>query len=129
MQSILIAAALVATAGLSAAAPAEVYQRSTFQIEQVEHGKVLKSGPLAMMKAYNKYAKVGAQAPSDVVAAAAAVQSGSVTANPESVCCLASFVLPRTLTNIAQYDASYLSPVKVGGQTLMLDFDTGSADL
>ena len=85
MQTFLTTAALVATAGLSAAAPAEVYQRSTFKIEQVEHGKVLKSGPLAMMKAYNKYAKFGATAPADVKAAAAAVQSGSVSANPEQV--------------------------------------------
>lgn len=63
-----------------------------------------------MMKAYNKYAKVGAVAPDHVQAAAAAVQSGSVTAAPE------------------QYDQAYLSPVSVGGKTLQLDFDTGSAD-
>jgi hypothetical protein len=63
-----------------------------------------------MMKAYNKYAKVGATAPASVQAAAAAVQSGSVTAVPE------------------QYDQAYLCPVTVGGKTLELDFDTGSAD-
>jgi aspergillopepsin I len=65
-----------------------------------------------MMKTYNKYAKVGASPPPAVVkAAAAATQSGSVSANPEA------------------YDQSYLCPVTVGGRTLNLDFDTGSADL
>jgi hypothetical protein len=38
-------------------------------------------------------------------------QSGSVTAQPE------------------QNAAEYLSPVTIGGQTLNLDFDTGSSDL
>lgn len=103
---------MVASATLTIAAPAaELMGRSTFQLEQVSAGKVFKSGPVAMMKTYNKYANVGAVAPADVVSAAAAVQSGSVTANPE------------------QYDESYLCPVSVGGQTLQLDFDTGSADL
>ena len=113
MHSFITAAALVATAGLSYAAPHEIESRSTFSVKQVAAGKVLKSGPLAMMKTYEKYAKVGAVAPSAVVkaAAAAAVQSGTVAANPE------------------QYDQSYLCPVSVGGQTLNLDFDTGSADL
>lgn len=101
----------MASATLSFAAPHELIGRSTFQIEQVATGKVFKSGPLALMKAYNKYAKVGAVAPANVVSAAAAVQTGEVAANPE------------------QYDESYLCPVSVGGQTLNLDFDTGSADL
>jgi len=80
-------AALVASAGLAMAAPAEnIMARSTFQLNQVSTGKVLKSGPLAMMKTYNKYAAHGAVAPSEVKAAAAAVQSGSAPANPESVC-------------------------------------------
>lgn len=111
MHTFLTSVAVVASAGLSIAAPAANYPRSTFQIKQVAAGKVVKNGPLALMKAYNKYAHVGAVAPSNVVQAAAAAQTGSVTATPE------------------QYDESYLCPVSVGGQTLNLDFDTGSADL
>ncbi|KAK5111480.1 hypothetical protein LTR62_004932 [Meristemomyces frigidus] len=111
MQYHLTTAALVAAATLSMAVPV-VDRRSTFVIEQVAAGQVVKSGPIEAMKVYNKYAKVGAVAPSAVVdAAAAAQQSGSVAANPE------------------QFDESYLCPVSVGGQTLNLDFDTGSADL
>ncbi|TKA71063.1 hypothetical protein B0A55_07231 [Friedmanniomyces simplex] len=111
MHSFITSAALVASASVCLAAPAQLKSRSTFQIEQVAAGKVFKSGPVAMMKTYNKYARVGAVAPSAVVDAAAAAQSGEVAANPE------------------QYDESYLCPVTVGGQTLNLDFDTGSADL
>jgi len=111
MHSFITAAALVASASVCLAAPTRLVGRSTFKIEQVAVGKVFKSGPVAMMKTYNKYAKVGAVAPSAVVAAAAAAQSGEVSATPE------------------QYDESYLCPVTVGSQTLNLDFDTGSADL
>jgi hypothetical protein len=57
------------------------------------------------------YKKFGKDAPSHVVAAAAAV-TGSVTATPEDA-----------------YDSEYLAPVTVGSTTLNLDFDTGSADL
>lgn len=70
-----------------------------------------KSGPLEMAKTYKKY-KVAVPA-NVAAAAAAATQSGTVAANPES------------------YDESYLCPVTVGtpGVTLNMDFDTGSADL
>ena len=69
--------------------------------------KPLQAGPSALMSTYMKFNK---EAPADVVAAAAA-NDGTVTTNP------------------TQFDSSYLTPVSVGGQTLMLDFDTGSADL
>jgi len=111
MKYFLTSAALVASATLSLAAPTELIGRDTFRINQVSAGKVFKSGPVAMLKTYRKYAAVGAVAPSAVINAAAAAQSGSVTANNQ------------------QYDQSYLSPVQVGSQTLQLDFDTGSADL
>ena len=111
MHSFTISAALVATASLALAAPANLVGRSTFEVKQVAAGKVFKNGPKQMMKTYQKYARVGAVAPSDVVIAAAAVQSGSVAADPQ------------------QYDEAYLSPVTVGNSQLMLDFDTGSADL
>lgn len=113
MQYSFASAALLACATLSLAAPADVLKRSTFTVEQVAApNKVVKNGALSMMKTYNKYAKIGAVAPESVkTAAMAAVQSGAVTANPEA------------------QDESYLCPVNVGGTTLNLDFDTGSADL
>lgn len=112
MHNILVSAALVASATLSLAAPAEVVGRKAFSVQQKPHGKVLRNGPIQLNKAYQKYAKVGAVAPTEVAAAAAAaVQTGSVRATPE------------------QYDEAYLCPVTVGGRVLNLDFDTGSSDL
>lgn len=108
MQYFLASAALVAT---TLAAPANIVGRSAFELKQVEHGKFYKNGPLQLLSAYEKYAKVGAVAPSEVKAAAAAQQTGEVAANPE------------------QYDAAYLSPVTIGDSEVNLDFDTGSADL
>src|ERR1700761_8128407 len=67
--------------------------------------KPYQAGPVALQKTYLKY---NTPVPNDVQAAAA---DGSVTATP------------------AQYDAEYLCPVTIGGQTLNLDFDTGSSDL
>ena len=32
-------------------------------------------------------------------------------------------------TSASQYDLFFVSPVQIGGQTIMMDFDTGSADL
>ena len=72
------------------------------------------AGPIALARVYGKYAKLGASAPARVNAAAsaaAASDDGTVTANPE------------------EYDQAYLEAVDVGGQTLNLDFDTGSSDL
>ena len=72
------------------------------------------AGPIALARVYGKYAVIGADAPAQVNAAAskaAGTDDGTVPANPE------------------QYDQAYLEPVSVGGQTLNLDFDTGSSDL
>ncbi|KAL1302689.1 hypothetical protein AAFC00_003052 [Neodothiora populina] len=65
-----------------------------------------------MLKTYARYS---AAPPTDVKVAAQSAeqsqQSGTVAAIPQA------------------YDMSYLSPVTIGGQSLNLDFDTGSADL
>lgn len=111
MHSFMTSAALVASVSLALAAPANIVGRSTFEVKQVEAGKKYLSGPLDMMRTYEKYSKVGAQAPEQVKVAAAAAQSGVVAASPQ------------------QYDQAYLSPVTLGKSQVMLDFDTGSADL
>lgn len=72
------------------------------------------AGPIALARVYGKYASIGANAPAAVNAAAskaAGTNDGTVVASPE------------------QYDQAYLESVTVGGQTLNLDFDTGSSDL
>jgi hypothetical protein len=67
------------------------------------------AGPDAMLKAYKKFGFNLQQR--QAAANATGAQTGKVGALPE----------PNA--------AEYLSPVKIGGQTLNLDFDTGSSDL
>ncbi|KAI1612304.1 aspergillopepsin I [Exophiala viscosa] len=104
MHSLAIALAISGLASTSLAAPAPFKRGTAFTVNQGP-AKPYQAGPVILQKAYSKYNKV---APEDVQKAAS---SGSVTATPE------------------QYDAEYLCPVTIGGQTLNLDFDTGSADL
>jgi len=73
------------------------------------------AGPIALARVYGKFARHGASAPpadvSSAAAAAAGSDDGTVPANPE------------------EFDQAYLEAVTIGGQTLNLDFDTGSSDL
>ncbi|KAL8709381.1 MAG: hypothetical protein Q9220_005875 [cf. Caloplaca sp. 1 TL-2023] len=93
---------------LTASSPIELQERSgNFIVHQTTPKPFKKSGPAAMLATYGKY---NAAAPEDVVKAAAA-NDGTVTTTP------------------TQYDSEYLTPVTIGGQTLNLDFDTGSSDL
>ena len=99
-----------ALVSLVAAVPLEldlVKRGAAFKLDQTVQKPFILSGPAAMAKVYAKYGK----AVPDVIAAAAANNDGTVAANPE------------------EYDSEYLCPVTIGGQTLNLDFDTGSSDL
>lgn len=80
---------------------------AAFRVDQTVSKPFILSGPASIAYTYGKFK---AQAPSDVVSAAAN-NDGTVTASPE------------------EYDSEYLCPVTIGGQTLNLDFDTGSSDL
>ena len=98
--------AAAALLGLASASPV----KNGFTVHQVVNRPGVKmSGPYQMAKTY---AKFGKPVP-DHVAAAAAISTGTVAADPE------------------QYDSEYLEAVSIGtpAQTLNLDFDTGSSDL
>jgi aspergillopepsin I len=96
--------ASAAFSALGAAVPLE--KRNTFSVKQQPNTSYKKSGPAALAKALGKY---NAPLPSAIVVAAS--DDGTVIATPD------------------QGDEEYLCPVTIGGQTLNLDFDTGSADL
>ena len=98
----------LASAALSTVVSASpIASQSRFTVTQVPNPvSVVKSGPAALAHAL---AKFGATPPANVMAAAAG--NGSEPAIPNS------------------NDTQYLCPVIIGGQTLSLDFDTGSADL
>ncbi|KAL1616188.1 hypothetical protein SLS56_011512 [Neofusicoccum ribis] len=107
MPSFKSAAALAAMVGVALATPIE--KRGTFSLKQVQKGTYLKNGPASVVKTFNKYGK---EAPSEVIAAAAAAATGEVTTEPGD-----------------EYDSLYLTPVTVGSVEMELDIDTGSADL
>ena len=89
-------------------------KKFTIAQDQPKHLGRRVAGPIALDQALSKFSKVGLSASPAVKAAAskaAATDDGTVAASPE------------------QFDQAYLEPVSIGGQTLNLDFDTGSSDL
>jgi hypothetical protein len=101
-----LVSALSALAVVSFALATPIWRANqTFTIYE-EVPKPFVPGPVRLLKRYRKY---GIIPPPEALAAA--VASSSVTATPY------------------QNDWYYLCPVIIGGQTLNLDFDTGSADL
>jgi len=95
-------------AGLVAASPIE--SQGSFKLKQVHMGYVERN---AVRELAGVYAKFGGAMPYDLAQAHAnSNSSGTVVTRPGD-----------------KHDSLYLTPVNVGGTTMMLDFDTGSADL
>ena len=105
LSAVLVAGALASIA-LAAPTP-QVTTKKGFSVT----GSIAKPLPAYPVRLANVYQKYGKPVPDNIAAAAAAATSGSVQAVPE------------------ESDVAYLSEVNIGGQTLNLDFDTGSADL
>jgi hypothetical protein len=117
ISTLLLATALACVAF---AAPTQHKKRS-FKIERVRQANYVPNGPVALRKAYIKFglddisflpdANIAASINAESAAAGTGTENGKVPASP------------------TQNDAEFLSPVTVGGQTLVMDFDTGSSDM
>jgi len=102
--------AAISLVGLAAAGPIE--SKGSFKLKQVHMGYTAKN---ALRDVASTYAKFGGVMPFDLAQAHAnsnGTGQGSATTTPGD-----------------SHDSLYLTPVNVGGTTMMLDFDTGSADL
>ena len=100
-------------------------QGRSFEVERIRRSDYVPNGPAALRKAYGKFnikpIETGFQ-PLDFkpIDTAEAVQQAANAGNG------ADGVVSATSVN---NDAEFVSPVTIGGQTLMMDFDTGSSDL
>ncbi|KAF2144320.1 uncharacterized protein K452DRAFT_350011 [Aplosporella prunicola CBS 121167] len=99
-------------AGLALANPSA--PSGGFSIIQVQKGVAPKVGALDMLKTYRKY---GARAPENVLAAASDAENAFMDFG----------FVPATAEGSS--DPVFLSPIKIGSDTLNVDIDTGSADL
>lgn len=152
MHSVISILYLALLASFVAAAPATIQKRS-FKVERVRNLNFKgHNGPRSLLKAYAKYSMPVPQGLLDAIAAQgkpqslldeiAAGQAGSqvstqsVSDGDVKISAVGAGNSTGAATNVGLVtatpeagDVEYLSPVSIGGQTLNLDFDTGSSDL
>lgn len=98
-------------AAQAAPAPANLVGSSKFSVPAVHNPNFQRNGTAALLKAYAKYnLKPTKEMPAAFLSALKKRQDGSAEATPSG-------------------GQEYLVSTTVGGQSLNLDFDTGSADL
>lgn len=114
--------ALLLASALSAPTTPQLRKRS-FKVSRIRQHNYVPNGPAALRKAYLKFGPgdidliPGGEVAARVDAAIANsqpqtdVENGEVDAEP------------------TQNDAEFVAPVSIGGQTLVMDFDTGSSDM
>lgn len=143
-------------AALAASSPTQIQKRS-FKVDRVKNLNFKgHNGPRLLLKAYRKFRMPvpqdlidavnaqGAAAAAEALGAdkevsshkkghqaqatsAAAANTVSPTSAPANTAASAGTGL--VVNNPAPMDLEYLSPVSIGGQTLVMDFDSGSSDL
>jgi hypothetical protein len=121
MQSIMKVLYVLGLVALAMASPTQhVQKRGVYKVERVPNPNYTgRNGPRALLKTLRKYrmpippALMESVEANEMITKRQAAKNGTglVTATPE----------PN--------DVEYLSPVNIGGQTLNLDFDSGSSDL
>ncbi|GMF67936.1 unnamed protein product [Aspergillus oryzae] len=98
----------------------------SFKVERVRRGNEPVHGPTALRRAYEKFGIVPTDLGIDlddfepIMTKHAVVEKKDVTEPDQKGAVSASSVLG---------DAAFVSPVIIGGQKVVLNFDTGSADL
>lgn len=120
---------LITTAVLGApTAPKPSLKRRSFEIPRVRRANYIPHGPAALRKAYGKFNITAAHLGLD------SLDFQAVKHHPSSTAAAANNSTNGTedgsVAAVATSgDTEFVAAVTVGGQTMMMDFDTGSSDL
>lgn len=100
--------------------PTNVIRKRSFKIHREEQANYVPDGRMAMKRAYLKFG-IGdiAFKPSGQAAASIKANTNGSSANTED---------GQTPVKATQNDAQFLAPVLIGGQKIVMNFDSGSAD-
>lgn len=114
---------------LAAPAPLLVRKSRSFQIERTKRSDYVAHGPTALRKAFRKFGITS-------------IDFSNITLNDFEPFDLKTSVVKTNQNTIdepdqtgavsatsVQGDVEFVSPVTIGGQTITMDFDTGSADM
>jgi hypothetical protein len=114
-------------------------QKRSFKVDRIGNPNFVRHGPTELLRAYSKYRmpipqdlldSLGDQA--DHAAVAAAVQLGAPK-KPQAKQSAAAVPGAKTFASVSATPANqgieYISPIRVGGQTINVALDSGSADL
>lgn len=116
---------LITTAVLSA--PTANLKRRSFEVPRVRRANYVPHGPAALRKAYGKFNITAAHLGFEPLDFQAVKQrpSGAVNASNSTNGTQDGSVAAVATTG----DTEFVAAVTVGGQTMMMDFDTGSSDM
>ena len=118
-MSLVLVATLFLLDLVSAVPTKHLLQRRSFKVERVPVGNSTPKTPQkALAKAYAKYNIPMPGSSSSSGAVSNVASNGSSSSETGEVG-----------NDPTQNDSEYLSPITIGGQQIMVDFDTGSSDL
>src|ERR1700756_1262552 len=119
----LIVLVLLCTVALSAPTQRQEKKRS-FKVSRIRQRDFVPDGHVALRKAYAKFGLQGFGLIPELDIATNLVPLSELAASSSN-----GTESGLVSTTSSQNDAEFLSPVTVGGQTLVMDFDTGSSDM
>ncbi|KAL1863528.1 hypothetical protein Plec18167_000622 [Paecilomyces lecythidis] len=118
---------LLVTSGVLSVPTRPQRKGRSFKVERLRRTDYVPHGPAALKRAYGKFGITPTDFGLDILDFEPLVQKPKENAGQTDV------AQPEqtgavTATSV-QNDAEFVSPVKIGGQTVMMDFDTGSSDM
>ncbi len=118
IQSFLLAALFLATVFAS---PVKLKQKRSFKIPRIQQHNYVPNGKAAYRRALFKFGfdDIEFLPDGEVATRVKAATDAQINGQSED---------GETSASPTQNDAQFLSPVKVGGQTLIMNFDSGSSD-